>query len=153
MTDQPLTLGSLIRSRRIELGLTQEELAERVGDSVRQAEISRLERDCVGLPRRARLERIAAALKLKLGELLARSGWAGVDSTFQAQSMPAPGIDVTPDQHSVSRHEIPRSHISTDLVCAIEQARETTKRTESLLALSLQTYDRVCRSISRVSGH
>ncbi len=31
------TLGQLIRERRMELNLTQEELAERVGDGVRQS--------------------------------------------------------------------------------------------------------------------
>ena len=36
------TLGQTIRLRRDELGLTQEKLAERVGNGVRQAEISRL---------------------------------------------------------------------------------------------------------------
>src|SRR5947207_9476612 len=79
------TLGKIIRARRRELRLTQEELAERIsadGEFVRQSDISRLERGAVMLPRRARLERIAAALDLSLGELLARSGWAGADEYF-----------------------------------------------------------------------
>jgi transcriptional regulator with XRE-family HTH domain len=69
------TLGSFIRDRRIELGLTQEALAERVGDTVRQAEISRLEHDKVTLPRRDRLEGIAAALDISIGDLLVATGW------------------------------------------------------------------------------
>ncbi len=69
------TLGSFIRDRRVELGLTQEALAERVGDTVRQAEISRLENDKVTLPRRERLEGIAAALDLSIGDLLVATGW------------------------------------------------------------------------------
>ena len=73
------TLADLIRQRRIEMGLTQEQLADRIGLGTRQADISRLERGRVGLPRRERLERIAAALELPLGELLVRSGWAGAD--------------------------------------------------------------------------
>ena len=75
-------LGAVIRARRIELGLTQEELAARIGgegEYVRQSDVSRLERGRVGLPRRARLERIAAALGLPAGEVLARSGWAGAE--------------------------------------------------------------------------
>ena len=36
------TLGAFIRRRRLELGLTQETLAEMIGGGVRQAEISRL---------------------------------------------------------------------------------------------------------------
>lgn len=73
------TLGDVIRKRRLDLGLTQEELAERVGDSVRQPEISRLERNRITLPRRARLELIANALDLPLGLLLASSGWVGAE--------------------------------------------------------------------------
>jgi transcriptional regulator with XRE-family HTH domain len=64
------------------MGWTQEQLAERISteqDYVRQSEVSRLERDHVTLPRRARLERIAAALQLPIGELLARSGWVDAD--------------------------------------------------------------------------
>jgi len=59
------------------LGLTQEALAERIGEGMRQAEVSRLESGRVTLPRRERLERIAAALDIPVGELLARSGWSG----------------------------------------------------------------------------
>lgn len=76
------SLGELIHRRRLELGLTQEELADRVGDGVRQAEISRLEHDRVSLPRRARLEQIARALDIPLGVLLAGSGWTGAHEAF-----------------------------------------------------------------------
>lgn len=69
------TFGRIIRERRIELGLTQEELAERVGDSVRQSDISRIERGYVSLPRRGRLEALAEALDLSPGYLLMQSGW------------------------------------------------------------------------------
>jgi transcriptional regulator with XRE-family HTH domain len=70
-----MTLGTFIRERRQDLGLTQEELAERVGESVRQSDISRLERDQITLPRRDRLEAIATALEVSTGELLVRTGW------------------------------------------------------------------------------
>jgi transcriptional regulator with XRE-family HTH domain len=70
-----MSLGSFIRERRQELGLTQEELAERIGATVRQAEVSRLENDRISLPRRERMEHLAAALEVSLGELLVRSGW------------------------------------------------------------------------------
>ncbi|MEA2511933.1 MAG: Helix-turn-helix domain [Thermomicrobiales bacterium] len=79
------TLGTVIKERRLALGLTQEELAERIGDGVRQAEVSRLERDRISLPRPQRLRRIALALDLLPGELLARSGWAGADAAFIRQ--------------------------------------------------------------------
>ncbi|MBA3276665.1 MAG: helix-turn-helix transcriptional regulator [Chloroflexia bacterium] len=73
------TLGQLIRERRMDMNLTQEELAERVGPGVRQSEISRLERNRVTLPRRQRLEQIAHALDIPVGVLLARSGWTGAE--------------------------------------------------------------------------
>jgi transcriptional regulator with XRE-family HTH domain len=73
------SLGQFIRSRRLELGLTQEQLAARVGEHVAQAEISRLERDKVALPRRPRMEHLAVALEIPLGVLLARSGWTAAD--------------------------------------------------------------------------
>ncbi len=71
----PQTLGDFIRERRQDLGLTQEALAERVDDHLRQSDISRLERDEIALPRRERLEQLAKALEVSLGELLVRSGW------------------------------------------------------------------------------
>ncbi len=74
-----VTLGQLIRERRMELNLTQEELAERVGEGVRQSEISRLERNRVALPRRHRMEALAVALEIPVGVLLARSGWSGAE--------------------------------------------------------------------------
>ncbi len=73
------TLGQFIRERRMDLGLTQEQLAERVGEGVRQAEISRLEQDRVSLPRRQRLEAIAAALDVSIGDLLVTTGWIGAE--------------------------------------------------------------------------
>ena len=73
-----LTLGTCIRLRRKMLGLSQEQLAERMSTGmryVRQTEVSRLELDKVSLPRRDRLEALARALDLPLGELLSLSGW------------------------------------------------------------------------------
>lgn len=69
------SLGQFIRQRRHDLGLTQEELAGQIGTGVRQAEVSRLEHDRVSLPRRERLEQLAAALEVSMGDLLARTGW------------------------------------------------------------------------------
>ena len=83
------TLGKLIRRRRLELGLSQEQLADLVGEHMRQAEISRLENDHVSLPRRERLERLAEALDVPLGELLARSGWTGADEFLRPAEPPS----------------------------------------------------------------
>jgi transcriptional regulator with XRE-family HTH domain len=59
----------------MDLGLTQEDLAARMGGSASQAEISRLERGTIALPRRARLDALAAALEVSIGALLVHSGW------------------------------------------------------------------------------
>jgi transcriptional regulator with XRE-family HTH domain len=75
------TLGKAIKARRLELGWSQEELAQRMIDhgdvTFRQSDVSRLERGKVVLPHRERLEHLAAVLGLSLGEILARSGWSG----------------------------------------------------------------------------
>jgi transcriptional regulator with XRE-family HTH domain len=69
----PVSLGTFSRERRQDLGLTQEQVAERIGATVRQAEVSRLESGRIALPRRDRLTAIAAALEVSLGELLVRT--------------------------------------------------------------------------------
>ncbi|HYI15515.1 MAG TPA: helix-turn-helix transcriptional regulator [Thermomicrobiales bacterium] len=85
-------LGAVIRARRVKLGWTQEELAEWIsvdGEYVRQSEISRIENGRIALPRRERLERLARVLELPLGELLARSGWAGAETQFSSVAIEA----------------------------------------------------------------
>jgi transcriptional regulator with XRE-family HTH domain len=126
--------------------LTQEELAERIGDGVRQAEVSRLECDRVSLPRRQRLSRIAAALDLSVGELLASAGWAGADvalreaEPFNGDSswlsptrtlphVPAPGIKPELDELNVRG----RAEASANLWAAIERSRMLQQRTADLL--------------------
>jgi len=89
----PVRLGQLIRDRRQELGLTQEALAERIGDNVRQAEVSRLEAGRVALPRRLRMEQLARALELPLGELLLGSGWVGAEDLEAASDAPGAADD------------------------------------------------------------
>ena len=91
--DTPMTpnaLGTFIRERRFDLGLTQEQLAERVGPTVRQAEISRLERGQVVMPRRQKMEHIAAALDVTLGDLLHSSGWLTNDEADDLAFMDSP---------------------------------------------------------------
>ena len=87
----PRSLGTFIRERRQDLGLTQEDLAARVGGSVRQAEISRLESGRIALPRRERLEAIANALDISIGELLVRSGWMSAGDRLAAATCPVCG--------------------------------------------------------------
>ena len=69
------SLGEAIRLRRLELRMSQEELAERIGPDVRQSDVSRLERGKIVFPRLERLNQIAAALGMSIGTLLIESGW------------------------------------------------------------------------------
>jgi len=144
----------MVQRRRLELGLTQEQLAERVGDGARQAEISRLEHDRIGLPRRHRLERLAAALDLSLGELLAGSGWAGADAvTWTPQEEEVRDHADTHESLDPSRLRTQSpSPFSPGLTSVLETARQTSARTHSLLERSGRTYDQVCRSVSRESS-
>jgi transcriptional regulator with XRE-family HTH domain len=136
--DRPQTLGQVIRTRRQEMGLTQEELAHRIGHGVRQAEVSRLEHDRVTLPRRRRLEQIAQALNYSVGELLARSGWAGADEALQQPSPAAiqtGAANAVFDPNAKSRPGDPDTLgvAISDLAAAIARARETMQHSARIL--------------------
>jgi transcriptional regulator with XRE-family HTH domain len=100
------SLGQIIRARRAALGLSQEMLAARVrdlGGDITQADVSRIELGRVELPRRRRLERLASALGLSLGELLEASGWMGAVERFNAADpplAPQPRASFAPEQPS-----------------------------------------------------
>jgi transcriptional regulator with XRE-family HTH domain len=140
------TLGAFIRRRRIELGLTQEALADMVGDNTRQADISRLENDRVTLPRRARLDAIARALQVSPGELLVRSGWEGAEAldASEGESIPdriARLQDELPQEAGVRapHHEVIEQALPA-ISDTVAQMHELVHRTESLLD---QTQSRV----------
>jgi transcriptional regulator with XRE-family HTH domain len=140
------SLGQLIRRRRMELGLTQEELAERIGDTVRQAEISRLERDRIALPRRHRLEQIAAALELSVGELLVASGWAGAEVLDDDAASP---------ESRAGDVSVPAWDAAGDaphLVDAMDRAELLILRSEEAIALAHDTTSRVEQALSRRRG-
>jgi transcriptional regulator with XRE-family HTH domain len=118
----PVRLGTFIRERRQDLGLTQEELAERIGDTVRQAEVSRLENNRIAMPRRERLTAVAAALDVSLGELLVRTGWmdaaegADLNALDAAAVLEAPeAIAQVPDTEAATELETIRVALDTAL--------------------------------------
>jgi transcriptional regulator with XRE-family HTH domain len=74
-TTEERPLSDLARSRRLELRLTQAEVAERMGGAVYQADVSQIERGVVRSPRRERLAALAAALELPYETVFAASGW------------------------------------------------------------------------------
>ena len=112
-------LGNFIRERRQDLNLTQEELAERIGGSASQAEISRLERGAIILPRRARLDALAAALEISIGALLTHSGWLTQEEgdDVDAESVSSPQSDTAGLMAMLREVE----HLRTTLFTVIEQ--------------------------------
>jgi transcriptional regulator with XRE-family HTH domain len=150
-----MTFGQIIRQRRIELGLTQEALAERVGDNVRQADISRLERDYIALPRRGRLEALAHALDVSPGYLLMQSGWLHSEDASEERADGERGI--TPEPvivQSVIEAELPvtsyaremwydeTAGVTSALHEAIIRARELSNLTRHALTESSNTVRR-----------
>lgn len=113
------TLGQFIRGQRMALGLTQEQLAERVGDGFRQAEISRLENDRVEFPRRERLEAIADALDVTLGDLLIATGWLDVEHAEVIAN--------------TKEGQLPDPQILDDAMAVLATAREKVAETADLL--------------------
>lgn len=87
------SLGEAIRLRRLDLGMSQEELAERIGPDVRQSDVSRLERGKVLFPRLERLNQIASALGISIGALLIEAGWFTDDESAQVAAVERPDTE------------------------------------------------------------
>jgi transcriptional regulator with XRE-family HTH domain len=151
-TSATMTFGQVLRQRRMELGLTQEALAERVGDNVRQADISRLERDYISIPRRSRLEALAQALEVSPGYLLMRSGWFNTDEEDMTSTSGEGMAESAPPQELASpvsdAQESPASHrvqsgetgaSSQALHDAILRARELSEQTRDVLTKTANT--------------
>lgn len=159
---QTPSFGEVIRQRRVELGMTQEELAERVGESVRQSDISRLERDYVALPRRDRLEALAAALEVTPGYLLMHSGWITREELAFMESPDAriatPADAAEPESHpddvcaapeDESPTETAHRHVPaapSSLYDAIAHARQVSSHTEELLRRTSATMQNARRT-------
>lgn len=132
----PTSLGALIRERRRSLGLTQEQLAERVGEGVRQSDISRLEQNRILLPRRERLERIAVSLDLSIGDLMVLTGWMADE---HRSSLDDDVSDAADDGAQVSQ----------EVLAAAMEALETAK---SMMSETAGLLDAAERNLARVMG-
>lgn len=154
-----MTFGQVIRQRRMELGLTQESLAARVGDNVRQADISRLERDYITMPRRSRLEALAQALDVSAGYLLMQSGWFQGDHASPEDMKPdsPAAIAVVPTPGTEAEAGSDGLHMTQDIWLtettvasaalheAILRARQLSSQTRDVLTQSANTVDRAGR--------
>jgi transcriptional regulator with XRE-family HTH domain len=95
----PSTLGTFIRNRREQLGLSQQELADRAGHGTKQEHVSRLERGRVTLPRWHRLLALADALEVTPGELLLQAGLitdADLTGAAEEPARSAAGTEIHP---------------------------------------------------------
>lgn len=81
-------LGTTVRQRRVELGLSQVQLADRVGGETQQSDISRIERGRLPWPRPQLLQSLAAALDLTVLELITMSGWMTQEEFERYRSAP-----------------------------------------------------------------
>jgi transcriptional regulator with XRE-family HTH domain len=70
------TFGDAIRQRRYELGMTQEQLAERTGDCLRQLDVKRLELGLILMPHWKWFERLAEALEWSVTDLMRAAGFS-----------------------------------------------------------------------------
>jgi len=112
-------LGTYIRERRQDLGLSQEQLAERVGGAYGQSDISRIERGHIELPRLATLVSLATALEVPVGNLLIASGWFN-ESHFA--TMPQPAGDAEPGSLEAMLTDI---ETELDIIHALEHQAES----------------------------
>jgi len=136
------TLGTFIRERRMELGLTQEELAERVGEGVRQSEISRLEHDRVTLPRRGRMEQIAAALDVSMGDLMVRTGWMDEENRSSLSDDPS-------EQNGLHSGDLPGLNDPVAISAqSLEAAMEALSTTQDLVAHTAVMLDEAERTVA-----
>lgn len=163
-TGQAKSFGQVIRERRVELGLTQEQLAERIGEHVRQSDVSRMERDYISLPRRDRLEALAKALNVSPGYLLMHSGWITREERDRIDALhltPPPSGEVLIRGEVIQSHErdgisgspapgiLPSRYPAAEsslLQEVLERARHEQERTGELLRQTAATIDRARRS-------
>ncbi|HET9659219.1 MAG TPA: helix-turn-helix transcriptional regulator [Thermomicrobiales bacterium] len=83
-------LGKVVRRRRLELGLTQTELAERMRGNVQQADISHIEHGHLPWPRPDLIQALAVALSMSPVELILLSGWMSADEYQRYRTLCAP---------------------------------------------------------------
>jgi transcriptional regulator with XRE-family HTH domain len=92
------TLGTFIRHRRLQLGLSQHALADRAGHGTTQIHISRLESGATALPRWHRLLALAVALEVTPGDLLLRAGLVTAEDLQGSAGEPGRSAPVTESQ-------------------------------------------------------
>ena len=97
------SLGEVLRGRRVELDITLRDLAKQLG--IAPSYLSDIENDR-RVPSQEVLERLAAELKLKLDELMARAGRFGDVAERYMKQHPAAGVEAITRKRgpTISRH-------------------------------------------------
>jgi transcriptional regulator with XRE-family HTH domain len=131
-------LATFIRERRQDLGLTQEQLGERVGEGVRQSEISRLEKGTLSMPHSDHLIALARALDVPFGELMMRTDLIEAYQRDQLDSLSSQLSSDDPAVHAAMGD-------LSDMLAALQEGRaslsEADRRMEQaeLMVLSVLT--------------
>jgi transcriptional regulator with XRE-family HTH domain len=112
-------LGEYIRERRHQLGLSQEQLAERVGGTYSQGDISRLERGHIELPHLETLIKLASVLEVPVGNLLIAGGWFD-DGHFAAMPTLAEG-----DEQGILETVLGNIQAHLDRILELEREAQT----------------------------
>jgi transcriptional regulator with XRE-family HTH domain len=115
-------LGAFIRSRRRELGLTQTELAERLGYV--QERISLLEHGKYGMPSLPALAGIAEALEIRLSHLLVIAGFESA-APLEDDVEDAVGHAQSPSQDSSSLAPGPAQQLHADSRRLADKVQDT----------------------------
>ena len=132
-----LPLGALIRRRRVQLGLTQQELAARIGRGILGVDVAVMEDDHEAHPRLDWVERIALALDLPPETLLREAGLAPL---WPVGVLPDAGI-LAASVAATDSSDDPADGLTTRfdrLYTAIASARETRAQTATLRTRLLQ---------------
>ncbi len=130
ITMQEMTeeLGRLIASRRDAIGMTQDELAARIGS--RQSYVSQLEQGKIGLPGVKRLSQISFALNISISELLMNSSWPDVsDYVAELEAMQRELGSLTGKRADIARRIYP---LSDEMIEKLDEYVEFLERTDKL---------------------
>ena len=121
-------LGRLVAGRREAIGMTQEELAARIGSQ--QSYVSQLEKGKIGLPGIKRLAQISFALHLSINELLVNSTWPDVSGyVAELEAMQREMGSLTGKRAQIARRMYP---LSDEMIDKLDEYVEFLERTDKL---------------------
>jgi len=128
ITMQEMTeeLGRLVAERRDAIGMTQEQLAARIG--AKQSYVSQLEKGKIGLPGVKRLSQISFALHVSISELLRNSSWPDVsDYVAELEAMQKELGVLTGKRADIARRIYP---LSDEMIEKLDEYVEFLERTD-----------------------